>query len=102
MAWYQVYKTYRGGKSPIDYFEVPEGYSTEEEEIEEHAKEWAESINGGHSYGYTVYWEKVKYPPVYLLTAKVLCLQSKAKDCEAEAHRLELLIEEIKNNGKDL
>ena len=60
MTWYKVYKTYRNGKSEIDYFEIPK-YS-KKDSVEEIAITWAEKTPGGENYGWRVYWEGVKKP----------------------------------------
>jgi len=49
MTWYRVYKIFRGGRSPIGYFDVPK-YS-KKEDVEMAARNWAENTPGGHSYG---------------------------------------------------
>ena len=61
MTWYRVYKTFRGGKSPFHYIEVPK--YTKNEDVKEYVECWADKAPGGHCYGWTVYWRRVKQPP---------------------------------------
>jgi len=61
MTWYRVYKTFRGGKSPVGYFSVPK-YSRKEY-VKERACDWAENTSGGENYGWTVHWSRIKKPP---------------------------------------
>lgn len=74
MAWYRVYKTYRGGKSPVDYFDTPK--YCRKQEVKEYAESWAENSSGGHNYGWTVYWIKVKRPPKKWLKKKIKRIES--------------------------
>lgn len=74
MAWYRVYKIFRNGQSPIGYFEVPK--HTKKFEVEEYAKKWAEHTDGGHNYGWTVYWTRAKRPSKKWLERKIKSLST--------------------------
>jgi len=69
MAWYKVYKIFRGGKSKPDYIEVPK--YTKAKDVEGYARDWAKSSPGGHNYGWTVYWSKIKNPPKKWLIGEI-------------------------------
>ena len=65
MGWYKVHKTFRGGQYPrsnevAEYIEVPKG--TKKDDVKGYAESWAERAEGGHNYGYTVYWKRVSRP----------------------------------------
>jgi len=60
MTWYRVYKTFRGGRSPIGYFSVPK-YSNKDR-VKGEACGWAENTPGGENYGWEVYWSRIKKP----------------------------------------
>ncbi len=73
MTWYRVYKTFRNGQSKISYFEVPK-YS-KKDIVEDYARDWAERTSGGHNYGWTVYWSRVKKPSRKWLIYKIESLK---------------------------
>jgi len=60
MAWYKIWKTFRGGESPVDYMEVPK--YTKIKDVCDYAEEWADSTGGGENYGWRVYYNKVRRP----------------------------------------
>lgn len=58
--WYKVEKYFKGG-GKTHYFRA-----TDEEDAEEKAKDWGERSDGGHNYGYRLYWEPHEPPKVWL------------------------------------
>ncbi len=95
MTWYRVYKTFRGGKSPIDYIEVPKYSRTNI--VKSHAEEWAENTDGGHCYGWTVYWKKVKMPSKKWLLEEVKSLKNNIPYYKERIEKCKEKIKEIKS-----
>ena len=77
MTWYKVYKTFRGGKSEIDYIQVPK--YARKNVVEEFAIDWAESISGGRNYGWRVHWSYVKKPPKKWLKKEIQRMKDNIK-----------------------
>lgn len=69
MAWYRVYKTFKGGCSLVDYVEVVK--YARKDHVEEVVRHWADNTTGGHNYGYRVYWSLVKRPSKKWLKNKI-------------------------------
>jgi len=93
MTWYRVYKIYRGGKSPIDYFEVPKG--TKKDEVQEAAEDWADVAAGGRCYGWTVYWSRVKKPSNKWLVQKIKNMRRKSRNINNQVKEYSKLIKRI-------
>lgn len=47
------------------------------ESQESHAEYWAEHTDGGHNYGFTVYWELVKRPPNEWINKQIMQLRQR-------------------------
>ena len=90
MPWYRVYKTYRNGESPKDFFEVPK--YTHKEDVKAEAENWADKAEGGHCNGWTVYWEKVRKPPKAWIKEKIREYKSAAESYKELANELIQLI----------
>ena len=90
MAWYRIYKTYRGGKSDIGFIEVP--YGSNKEIVEDYAREWAERQPGGYCYGWTVYWTRAKRPSKIWLETKLKELKYKKEYINQQIDRYLKLI----------
>jgi len=83
MGWYKVHKTFRNGQYPekdgmAEYIEVPKG--TKKDDVKDYAEDWAERAEGGHNYGYKVFWKRVSKPSQLWL--------KKERDKEMESIRI--------------
>jgi len=94
MPWYRVYKTYRGGKSDYDYIEVPN--RTPLEAVQDDAEYWAENTSGGHNYGWTVYWKKVRKPPKKWIQDKIYNLKDDIVQYYKAIESIKIKIEKLK------
>lgn len=95
MTWYRVYKTFRGGKSQYDYLEVPK--YTKLKDVKDYAEDWAENTPGGHNYGWTVYWKKVRRPPKKWFQKEIEILK---RQIETYKNRIENVKETIERYNK--
>ena len=76
MKWLKVHKTFRGGRSKDHFIEVVDNCSSDEQG--DIAREWAEESEGGHNYGWTVYWKVVNFPPIEWLEKEIEWMQHKS------------------------
>ena len=84
MIWLKVRKHYRGGRSKNDYLLS----DPDPERQEENAKDWAEHSEGGHCYGWTVYWEEVEKPPEEWLKKEIASVPEKIEDSKKRIRAL--------------
>jgi len=95
--WLKVYKTFRGGRSKDDFIEVPD--DCDDEDQKEAAKDWAERTDGGHAYGWTVYWEP-KTPPPEWVEKKIASLRRRSSDYITASAKSRLKANELEKSLK--
>jgi len=89
VRWLKVWKTFRGGMN--------EGYimcnkSSDEEDFEAYARDWAEKSSGGHNYGWVVHWKEVDKPSPEWIHREQVKLNSRLRGIKWQLD----ILEEIK------
>lgn len=103
IVWLKIHKTFRGGRSKPHYIELDPSeesdYDSKEEYHKELATDWAEGADGGHNYGWRVYWEEIDKPPQEWLVKHIKGLKDTLEYYKTDA--IKNLQEEIKRKEKE-